>query len=88
MNRSANVWEAIGETDNFRIRSQVMRALNREISAWNLPQKDAAARLLLTQPRLSELVNGKIDKFSLDALVNLLPLAGLEMEVTVRERAR
>lgn len=41
----------------------------------------------LLQPRLSELLNGKIDKFSLDALVNLLAYANLEVDLTVKEKA-
>ncbi|KPB20052.1 Phage DNA-binding protein [Pseudomonas savastanoi] len=52
-----------------------------------LAQKDAALRLKVTQPRLNDLLKGKIDKFSLDALVKMLPGAGLQIEVTVKERS-
>ncbi|MBA6113779.1 MULTISPECIES: helix-turn-helix domain-containing protein [Pseudomonas] len=88
--RSASVWDALADTpeeaDNLRLCSQLMRILVKTVRAWDLPQKDAARRLHVTQPRLSELLNGKIDKFSLDALVNLLANADLEVDFTVKEK--
>ncbi|WP_085615490.1 MULTISPECIES: helix-turn-helix domain-containing protein [unclassified Pseudomonas] len=88
--RSASVWDALADTpeeaDNLRLRSQLMRILVKTVRAWDLPQKDAARRLHVTQPRLSELLNGKIDKFSLDAMVNLLANADLEVDFTVKEK--
>ncbi|GLO30253.1 transcriptional regulator [Pseudomonas putida] len=88
--RSASVWDALADTpeeaDNLRLRSQLMRILVKTVRAWDLPKKDAARRLHVTQPRLSELLNGKIDKFSLDALVNLLANADLEVDFTVKEK--
>ena len=88
--RSASVWDALADTpeeaDNLRLRSQLMRILVKTVRAWDLSQKDAARRLHVTQPRLSELLNGKIDKFSLDALVNLLANADLEVDFTVKEK--
>ncbi|GLO47860.1 helix-turn-helix domain-containing protein [Pseudomonas putida] len=88
--RSASVWDTLADTpeeaDNLRLRSQLMRTLVKTVRAWDLPQKDAARRLHVTQPRLSELLNGKIDKFSLDALVNLLANADLEVDFTVKEK--
>ncbi|MFO5842689.1 helix-turn-helix domain-containing protein, partial [Klebsiella pneumoniae] len=59
----------------------------RTIKEWDLPQKDAAARLHVTQPRLNDLLKGKIDKFSLDALVNLLDAADLALEISDIPRA-
>ena len=89
--RSTSVWDALvdspEEAENLRLRSQLMRALTKTVKAWDLPQKDAARRLHVTQPRLSELLNGKIDKFSLDALVNLLASADLEIDITVKKKA-
>lgn len=89
--RSSSVWDALvdspEEAENLRLRSKLMRVLTKTVRSWDLPQKDAARQLNVTQPRLSELLNGKIDKFSLDALVNLLASANLEVEVTVKEKA-
>ena len=89
--RSTSVWDALSdspeEAENLRLRSRLMRVLTKTVQSWGLPQKDSARRLQVTQPRLSDLMNGKIDKFSLDALVNLLANADLEVEFTVKERA-
>lgn len=88
--RYASVWDALVESpeeaENLRLRSTLMREINRAVNAWNLPQKEAAQRLHLTQPRLNDLLKGKIDKFSLDALVNLLAGANLRIEIEVTER--
>lgn len=89
--RSASVWDALAdspeEAENLRLRSKLMRVLTKAVRSWDLPQKEAARRLRVTQPRLSDLLNGKVDKFSLDALVNLLAMANLEVEFTVKEKA-
>ncbi|WP_191485548.1 helix-turn-helix domain-containing protein [Pseudomonas sp. FEN] len=91
--RYTDVWSALfdspGEAANLRLRSKLMRVLTRTIKGWDLHQKDAAKRLHVTQPRLSDLMQGKIDKFSLDALVNLLDAAdlGIEIEVTENHKA-
>jgi len=89
--RSTSVWDALvdspEEAENLRLRSKLMRVLTKTIRAWDLPQKEAARQLHVTQPRLSELLNGKIDKFSLDALVNMLASADLEIDITVKPKA-
>lgn len=89
--RFDSVWDALvdspEEAENLRLRSKLMRVLTKTVRSWDLPQKDAARKLHVTQPRLSELLNGKIDKFSLDALVNLLACANLEVEVIVKPKA-
>ncbi|NJP03506.1 XRE family transcriptional regulator [Pseudomonas sp. hsmgli-8] len=89
--RSTSVWDALvdspDEAENLRLRSKLMRVLTKTVRSWNLSQKDAARQLHVTQPRLSELLNGKIDKFSLDALVNMLASADLEIDFTVKKKA-
>ncbi len=88
--RSTSVWDALvdspEEAENLRVRSQLMRALTRTVKSWELSQKEAAERLHVTQPRLNDLLKGKIDKFSLDALVNMLAGANLQIEIEVKER--
>jgi len=64
-----------------------MRAISKTVKAWELSQKEAAEWLHVTQPRLNDLLKGKIDKFSLDALVNMLAGADLEIEVEVKRKA-
>lgn len=89
--RSTSVWDALvdspEEAENLRLRSKLMRVLTKTVRSWDLPQKEAARQLHVTQPRLSELLNGKIDKFSLDALVNMLASANLEIDITVKHKA-
>jgi len=52
-----------------------------------LTQQQAAQRLGVTQPRLNLLLKGKIEKFSIDALVNMLSRAGMSVKVSVRKAA-
>ncbi|QHC96448.1 XRE family transcriptional regulator [Pseudomonas sp. R84] len=83
--RYSSVWDALEDTPqdaaNMRLRAKLMRTLCETIRAWELPQKEAAKRLGITQPRLNDVLNGKIDKFSLDALVNLSAAAKLQVDI-------
>lgn len=87
----ANVWDALcdtpGESANMTARSELLTALRTTIGGWGLTHEAAAKRLGVTRPRVSDLLAGKIDKFSLDALVNLAAQAGLIVEVHVSEAA-
>ncbi|MCO7217110.1 XRE family transcriptional regulator [Halomonas sp. OfavH-34-E] len=73
--RYSSVWDALTDTpeeaENMRLRAELMSKISDVVEEWSATQREAAARLGLTQPRLSDLVNGRIQKFSLDALVNL-----------------
>ncbi|WP_456026052.1 helix-turn-helix domain-containing protein [Pseudomonas capeferrum] len=83
--RFSNVWDALEDTSqqaaNMRLRSKLLLALCNTIRSWELSQKAAAERLNISQPRLNDVLNGKIDKFSLDALVNLSAAAQLEVDI-------
>lgn len=87
----ANVWEAIEDTpaeaENMRLRSTLMIALEQHIRAKGWTQTEAARRLGITQPRVSDLLRGKINLFALDTLVNMAVAAGLHVELRVREAA-
>jgi predicted XRE-type DNA-binding protein len=82
-----NVFDALADTPaeaaNLKARSGLMVAIRRRIAELGWTQSEAAPRLQVTQPRLSDLMTGKIDKFSLDALVNMAAALGLEVEFTV-----
>jgi predicted XRE-type DNA-binding protein len=88
--RYTSVWDALvdspEEAANLRVRSKLMRELTRAVRSWDLSQKEAAQRMNVTQPRLNDLLKGKIDKFSLDALVNMLAGANLKIDVSVSVR--
>ena len=82
-----SVWDAIEDTpeeaENMKIRSALMRAIEDHIRAEGWSQQQAAERLGVTQPRVSDLMRGKIDKFTIDTLVNMLVAAGLHVQVRV-----
>ena len=87
-----NVFRDLGfpaeEAENLRIRSELMARLTRVIEDEGLTQAEAAQLLGVTQPRVSDLVRGKIDVFSIDTLVKMLSRAGVRVTVTARARRR
>ena len=86
-----NVWDALADTPaeaaNMTMRSDLIIAIEQAVRNWNLTQADAARRLALTQPHLNDLLQGKITKFSLDALINLAGLAGLAVKIDIADAA-
>jgi predicted XRE-type DNA-binding protein len=76
------------EAENLRIRSELMVRLARLIEDRGLTQVEAAKMLGVSQPRVSDLVRGKIDLFSIDMLVLMLAKAGLRVTLTARARTR
>lgn len=88
---SGNVFLDIGfapdEAQNLHLRSELMSRIERFVRSSGLTQKACAARMGVTQPRLNDLLKGKIDKFSLDALVNMLGHAGMRVELRVKKAA-
>jgi predicted XRE-type DNA-binding protein len=89
--RYASVWDATedtpGEAKNMKLRAALMMALEEHIKRQGWTQGEAARRLGVTQPRVSDLVRGKIDLFSLDALVNMAVAAGLHVDLRVVDAA-
>lgn len=89
--RFESVWDAIEDTpeeaENMKLRSVLMTALKQHIVRSNMTQAEAARQLGVTQPRVSDLMRGKINLFGLDALVNMASAAGLRMELQVFEAA-
>jgi predicted XRE-type DNA-binding protein len=75
------------EAENMRVRSGLMIALQERIKSSGMTQAEAARRFGVTQPRISDLMRGKIDVFGIDALVNMLASAGLHVELTLAEAA-
>lgn len=89
--RFDNVWDALeatpAEAANMKARSDLMIAIREVVDRWQLTQADAAKRLGVTQPRMNDLLRGRIDKFSLDALTILAIEAGLVVEWRIRKPA-
>ena len=88
---SGNVFRDLGfaedEAEHLRLRSLLMIELRKLIAARGLTQKEAAALFGVTQPRVSDLVRGKITLFSLDTLVDMLAHAGARVELVVERAA-
>jgi predicted XRE-type DNA-binding protein len=89
--RFDNVWDAIeddpAQRENLKVRSALMTAFIGHIQTEGMTQAKAAKKFGVTQPRISDLMRGKIDLFSIDTLVNMLGAAGLHMEMQVRKAA-
>ena len=89
--RFASVWDAIentpAEAENMKLRSALMIALKEHIADQGWTQAEAARRLGVTQPRVSDLMRGKIDLFGLDTLVNMAVAAGLTVEMHIARAA-
>jgi predicted XRE-type DNA-binding protein len=83
-----SVWDAIADTPeqsaNLRARSELMQQIANIIKTNNWKQADAALRCGVTQPRINDLLRGRVSRFSLDALVNIATALGrrvhLELE--------
>jgi predicted XRE-type DNA-binding protein len=89
--RFTNVWDALEDDPaaaaNMTMRSDLMIALQRRIKDWQLTQTQAARRLAITQPRLNDLLRGRINKFSLDTLVSLANRAGIRLRLHIDKAA-
>lgn len=89
--RFASIWDAIEDTpekaENMKLRSILMTALKNHITRTEMSQTQAAKIFSVTQPRISDLMRGKINLFGLDALVNMATAAGLHIEMRVLEAA-
>ena len=84
----ANIFKDLGfdaqESQNLLLRSQTMIALVQWFNASGMTQVEAAKVLGVTQPRFNQLLKGKIDIFSLDALVNMATNAGMRVGLSIR----
>lgn len=89
--RFVSVWDAIEDTpeaaENMKLRSVLIAALKNYIIRSKMNQARAAQLFGVTQPRISDLMRGKINLFGLDALVNMAAVAGLHIEMRVLDAA-
>ena len=86
-----NVWDALepdpAKRENLKLRSELMCELAQHIQREKWTQAEAARRLGVTQPRISNLVRGKINAFSLDLLVKMAATAGLHITMKLNKAA-
>jgi predicted XRE-type DNA-binding protein len=81
----ANVWDALADTTeqaaNLRARADLMRQITGIIQDNGWKQVEAAERCGVTQPRINDLLRGRVSRFSLDALVNIATALGRRVSV-------
>lgn len=86
-----SVFDALADTPqqaaNLTARADLMLAIRARVRSWNMAQEQAAKRLGLTRPRTNDLLRGKLEKFSLDALVNIAAAAELKLHIHLEEVA-
>ena len=84
-----HVWDALAESPeearNLKMRSQLMHAIEAYIARESITQAVAAKRLGVPRSRVSELVNGRIGKFTIDKLVNMADRVGLSTTISIDE---
>ena len=89
--RFASVWDAIEDTpeeaESMKLRSRLMMALQDRINHESLSQAQTAKALGVTQPRISDLMRGRISLFSVESLIDMLVRLGMRVEVKVKEVA-
>ncbi|MGB8842217.1 MAG: XRE family transcriptional regulator [Aliidongia sp.] len=87
----ADIFDALADTPaeaaNMKARADLLAGIRDRVKSWDLPQEQAASRLGLTRPRLNDLMRGKLDKFSLDALVNIATSAGFVLRIELADVA-
>ncbi|PYO92607.1 MAG: transcriptional regulator [Gemmatimonadetes bacterium] len=83
---SGNVFRDLGFS--LRIRADLMLALGRLIARRRITQTQAAKLLGVSQPRVNDLVRGRLHRFSIDALVEMLARAGVKVHFTTERGTR
>lgn len=86
-----NIWDAIadtaGEAANMQAKAELMHQVVVIVNKNNWTQVEAAQHCGITQPRLNDLVRGRISRFSLDALVNIAAALGQRVRIELEDAA-
>jgi predicted XRE-type DNA-binding protein len=86
-----NIWDALcdtpGEAANLQAKAELMRQIVEIIKSKKIKQIEAAKLCGITQPRLNDLLHGKISRFSLDALVNIAASIGRRVHIDLETAA-
>ena len=83
----ASVWDAIADTPeqaaNLRARAELMQKIAAIVKESGWTQVEAADRCGVTQPRINDLLRGRVSRFSLDALVNIATVIGRRVHIEI-----
>ena len=81
-------WDAISDTPeeaaNLRARAELMQQIAEIVKKNKWKQEDAAAHCGVTQPRINDLLRGRVSRFSLDALVNIATAIGKRVHIQLK----
>ena len=81
----ASVWDAVADTleqsANLRARAELMQKIAAIVKDSHWTQAEAASHCGVTQPRINELLRGRVSRFSLDALINIATAIGCRVHV-------
>jgi predicted XRE-type DNA-binding protein len=84
-----SVWDALedspDEAAGMRLRSELAIRIRNTVESWQTTATAAATRLGVTQPRLNDLLRGRLDRFDLDSLIALAERAGLTVRMDIVE---
>lgn len=84
----ASVWDAIADTPeqaaNLRTRAELMQKIAAIVKSSGWTQAQAASQCGVTQPRMNDLLRGRVSRFSLDALVNIATAIGWQVHVELK----
>jgi len=85
---TGNVFRDLGfrreEAEHLLVRADLLIQVQKRIASRRLKQKEAAALLRISQPRVSDLVHGRIDLFSTDTLIDMLARLGARVRLAVK----
>jgi predicted XRE-type DNA-binding protein len=85
---TGNVFRDLGfskeESEHLLVRADLLIQVQKAITSRRLKQAEAAKMLRVTQPRVSDLLRGRIDLFSTDALIDMLASLGVGVRLVVR----
>jgi predicted XRE-type DNA-binding protein len=92
MEKFDTAWDALYDDDSalgesLKIKSELMIMVEQFIKEKGITQKEAANLLGVSQPRISDLVRGKIDRFTIDMLINMLSRVGIMVDIKVKKAA-
>lgn len=90
MNRFTSVWDALEDDpvkcENLKIRSSLMSSINDRLRESKLTQAEAGKQLGVSQPRISALMNNRIDEFRIDTLVDIANQLGLVVNIAIQPK--
>ena len=82
---NGNIFKDLGlpESENLKLRAELMVEIRKYVKESGLTQEEAAITLKTTQPRLNDIIKGRIEKCTLDRLVNMLAEVGKHVEMAI-----